>query len=106
MNPLNPDSTQEFRVITNNFAPEYGRNNGAIIDVITKSGTNQIHGDAYWFGRYDAPGARDFFNHSPDTPKNPYDRNIFGGSAGGPIRKDKTFWFANYEGNRYHDHQR
>ncbi len=101
LNPLNPDSTQEFRVITNNFSAEYGRNNGAIIDVITKSGTNDIHGDAYWFGRYDVTGARDFFNHQPDTPKNPYERNIFGASAGGPIRKDKTFWFANYEGDRF-----
>jgi len=101
LNSLNPDSTQEFRVITNNFSPEYGRNNGAVIDIITKSGTNQIHGDAYWFGRYDALGARDFFNHLPGTPKNPYIRNIFGASAGGPIRKDKTFWFANYEGDRF-----
>ncbi len=101
LNPLNPDSTQEFRVITSNFAAEYGRNNGAIIDVITKSGTDEIHGDVYWFGRYDALGARDFFNHLPDTPKNPYVRNIFGASAGGPIIKDKTFWFANYEGNRF-----
>ncbi len=101
LNPLNPDSTQEFRVITNNFAPEFGRNNGAIIDVLTKSGTNQLHGDMYWFGRYDALGARDFFNHLPDTPKNPYVRNIFGASAGGPFIKDKTFWFANYEGQRF-----
>jgi Carboxypeptidase regulatory-like domain len=101
LNPLNPDSTQEFRVITNNFAPEFGRNNGAIIDVLTKSGTNSVHGDAYWFGRYDALGARDFFNHQPDTPKDPYVRNIFGASAGGPIRKDKTFWFGNYEGQRF-----
>ena len=101
LNPLNPDSTREFRVITNNFAPEFGRNNGAIVDVVTKSGTNQVHGAAYWFGRYDALGARDFFNHEPDTPKNPYVRNIFGGSAGGPIRKDKTFWFGNYEGQRF-----
>lgn len=101
LNPLNPDSTQEFRVITNNFSAEFGRNNGAMIDVLTKSGTNQLHGDAYWFGRYDVLGARDFFNELPDTAKNPYVRNIFGGSAGGPIRKDKTFWFANYEGQRF-----
>ena len=101
LNPLNPDSTQEFRVITNNFSPEFGRNNGAIIDVLTKSGTNAVHGDAYWFGRYNALGARDFFNHLPDTPKDPYVRNDFGGSLGGPIRKDKTFWFANYEGQRF-----
>ena len=48
---LNPDATEEFRVITNNFMPEYGRNNGAIVDIVTKSGTNQLHGNAYWFGR-------------------------------------------------------
>ncbi len=101
LNPLNPDSTLEFRVITNNFAPEFGRNNGAIVNIITKSGTNNLHGDAYWFGRYDALGARDFFNHLPDTPKNPYIRNIFGGSLGGPLIKDKTFWFMNYEGDRF-----
>src|SRR5437879_6459765 len=101
LNALNPDSTQEFRVITNNFAPEFGRNNGAVIDVLTRSGTNVVHGDAYWFGRYNALGARDFFNHLPDTPKDPYVRNEFGGSLGGPIRKDKTFWFGNYEGQRF-----
>lgn len=104
LNALNPDSTQEFRVITNNFAPEYGRNNGAVIEVITKSGTNQIHGTAYEFGRYNALGARDFFNPGggPNgAPQNPYIRNDFGASAGGPIKKDKTFWFGNYEGQRY-----
>ncbi len=104
---LSPDATQEFRVITNNFLPEYGRNTGAIIDIITKSGTNDLHGNAYWFGRYAAQGARDFFNHNldPDTgkveTKAPYVRNDFGGSVGGPIRKDKTFWFANFEGQRF-----
>jgi hypothetical protein len=104
---LNPDSTQEFRVITNNFSPEFGRNTGAIIDAVTKSGSNQLHGDAYWFGRYNALGARGFFNHGIDTStgkevtKAPYVRNDFGASLGGPIRKDKTFWFGNYEGQRF-----
>lgn len=104
---LNPDSTQEFRVITNNFLPEYGRNSGAIIEVITKSGTNDLHGAAYWFGRYNATAARDFFNHNTDSltgnvqEQFPFVRNIFGGSAGGKIIKDKTFWFANYDGNRF-----
>ena len=101
LNSLNPDSTQEFRVITNNFAPEYGRNNGAVIQVITRSGTNELHGDAYWFGRYNAFGARDFFNPASTGPQNPYVRNDFGASAGGPIIKDRTFWFANYEGQRF-----
>jgi hypothetical protein len=98
---LNPDSTQEFRVITNNFAPEYGRNNGAVIQIVTRSGSNQFGGTAYWFGRYNALGARDFFNPAALGPQNPYVRNDFGGSAGGPIIKDRTFWFGNYEGQRF-----
>src|SRR5277367_3177831 len=103
----NPDSTEEFRVLTNNFAPEYGRNNGAIIDVVTRSGTNDFHGDLFYFGRWDALGARDYFNHQIDpltgdvAPKNPYVRNLYGGSFGGPIIKDKTFFFINYQGDRF-----
>ena len=101
INSLNPDSTQEFRVITNSFAPEYGRNDGALVEVITRSGSNELHGDAYWFGRYNALGARDFFNPATLGPQNPYVRNDFGGSAGGRVIKDRTFWFANYEGQRF-----
>jgi carboxypeptidase family protein len=101
LNALNPDSAQEFRVITSNFAPEYGRNDGSIIQVLTRSGSNDYHGDAYWFGRYDALGARDFFNPASTGPKNPYTRNDFGASVGGPIIKDKAFWFLNYEGQRF-----
>jgi hypothetical protein len=98
---LNPEATEQFRVITNNFSPEFGRNNGAIIDVVTKSGTNTFHGDAYWFGRYNwLGGARDYFNPGPDK-QNPYVRNQFGFSAGGPIRKDKTFFFVNAEFQRF-----
>jgi hypothetical protein len=97
---INPDSTQEFRVITNNFLPEYGRNTGAVIDIITKSGANDIHGTLYWFGRWDETTARDFFNPPPD-PENPFIRNLFGVSVGGPIKKDKTFWFFNYDVSRY-----
>jgi hypothetical protein len=87
---INPDSAQEFRVITNNFNPEFGRNTGAIIDVVTRGGTNRLHGDAYWFGRYNALGARDFFNRAPTlgnpapNPQNPYVRNDFGFSVGVP----------------------
>jgi hypothetical protein len=103
----NPDSTEEFRVITNNFNAEYGRNTGAIIDVVTKSGTNTFHGNAYWFGRWNGfGGARDWFNPSLDTsgqpnPMNPYVRNQFGYSIGGPIRKNKTFFFFNEEIDRF-----
>jgi hypothetical protein len=97
---LNPDSTQEFRVITNNFLPEFGRNTGAVIDIVTKSGTNQFHGDGYEFNRVNALAARDYFNPSPD-PQNPFVRNQFGGSVGGPIVKDKTFFFFNAEWDRF-----
>jgi hypothetical protein len=101
LNALNPDSAQEFRVITNNYAPEYGRNNGAVIQIVTRGGSNDLHGDAYWFGRYNALGARDFFNPAVNGPQNPYTRNDFGASAGGPFVKDKAFWFVNYEGQRF-----
>jgi hypothetical protein len=97
---INPDSAQEFRVITNNFDPEYGRNTGAIVDVVTRGGTNHFHGDAYWFGRYNALGARDFFN-PPPAPQNPYVRNDFGFSFGGPIIKNRTFFFINNEYQRF-----
>ena len=97
---INPDSTQEFRVISNDFNAEYGRNTGAIIDIVTRSGTNHFHGDAYWFGRYNALGARNFFNRDPD-PQDPYVRNQFGYSVGGPVWKDRTFFFINNEYSRY-----
>ncbi len=104
---LNPDATEEFRVITNNFMPEYGRNNGAIIDVVTKSGGNDWHGGARWFGRYNALGARDYFNHNVDPitgnveVQNPYVRNQFGFNFGGPIARNKTFFFVDGEWQRY-----
>jgi hypothetical protein len=104
---INPDSAQEFRVITNSFNPEFGRNTGAIIDVVTREGTNSLHGDAYWFGRYNALGARDYFNRTPTPgnpapdPQNPYVRNDFGYSIGGPIIKNRTFFFINNEYQRF-----
>jgi Carboxypeptidase regulatory-like domain len=94
----NPDSTEEFRVITDNFNAEFGRNNGAIIDVVTKGGTNSFHGDLYEFGRWNGfGGARDWFNPASEGRMNPYVRNQFGGSIGGPIIKNKTFFFFNQE---------
>ncbi|MBZ5547798.1 MAG: TonB-dependent receptor [Acidobacteriia bacterium] len=103
---LNPDSVQEFRVITSNFLPEFGRNTGAVIDIVSKRGTNDLHSNVYWFGRYDALGARDYFNHQIDTlgqvaRKDSYSRNTFGVSSGGPLVHDKTFWFASYDGERF-----
>ena len=101
----NPDSTQEFRVITDNFNAEYGRNTGAIIDVVTKGGTNSLHGDMYYFGRWNGfGGARDWFNPAvgPNAgPMNPYIRHQFGFSVGGPIIKNKTFFFFNDEMDRF-----
>src|SRR6185312_6273437 len=97
----NPDSTQEFRVITNNFDAEFGRNTGAIIDVVTRGGGNQFHGSAYEFGRYNALGARDFFNKKENGPQDPYVRNDFGASIGGPIWGDRTFFFLNGEAQRF-----
>jgi len=93
-----PDSIEEFRVITNNFDAEYGRNSGAVVNVVTKSGTNELHGSVYEFFRNDVLNARQFsFNPTPQTP---FKQNQFGGTLGGPIKKDKTFIFGSYEGRR------
>lgn len=101
----NPDSTEEFRVITSNFNAEYGRNTGAIIDVLTKSGSNSFRADAYEYGRWNGfGGARDWFNPATGPnggPMNPYVRNQFGYSIGGPIIKNKTFFFFNEEFDRF-----
>jgi len=93
-----PDSIEEFRVITNTFDAEYGRNSGAVVNVVTKSGTNDLHGSAYEFFRNDVLNAHGF-TFQP-TPKPPFKQNQFGGTLGGPIKKDKTFIFGSYEGRR------
>ena len=93
-----PDSVEEFRVITNNFDAEYGRNSGAVINVVTKSGTNDLHGSFYEFFRNDVLNAHQF--SFSQTPKTPFKQNQFGGTLGGPIKKDKTFIFGSYEGRR------
>jgi hypothetical protein len=93
-----PDSIEEFRVITNSFDAEYGRNSGAVVNVVTKSGTNNLHGSAYEFFRNDVLNAHGF-TFQP-TPKPPFKQNQFGGTLGGPIKKDKIFIFGSYEGRR------
>ncbi|MDQ1406159.1 MAG: hypothetical protein QOG55_1788, partial [Acidobacteriaceae bacterium] len=93
-----PDSVEEFRVITNSFDAEYGRNSGAVVNVVTKSGTNDFHGSAYEFFRNEVLNAHGF-TFQP-TPKPPFNQNQFGGTFGGPIKKDKTFIFGSYEGRR------
>jgi hypothetical protein len=91
-----PDSIEEFRVLTNTFDAEYGRNSGAVVNVVTKSGTNALHGNLYEFFRNQALNARGFF----DSSKLDYLQNQFGATLGGPIKKDKTFFFVTYEGDR------
>ncbi|HZS56926.1 MAG TPA: carboxypeptidase regulatory-like domain-containing protein [Bryobacteraceae bacterium] len=93
------DSIEEFNVQTNTFSAEYGRNSGAIVNLITRSGTNDLHGSLYEFFRNDALDARNFF--APVGFATPELRlNQFGGTLGGPIKKDRTFFFINYEGFR------
>ena len=91
-----PDSIEEFRVITNNFDAEYGRNSGSVVNVVTKSGTNDWHGSAFEFFRNKVLNAKGFYDPvKPDSIQ-----NQFGATIGGPIKKDKTFFFASYEGRR------
>ncbi|HEY6185463.1 MAG TPA: TonB-dependent receptor, partial [Terriglobales bacterium] len=85
------DALQEVGILSNMEA-EYGRNSGATVNIVTKSGTNQLHGSAFEYFRNDAMDARNFFNANPN-PKNAFHNNQFGGSLGGPLIKDRTFWF-------------
>jgi hypothetical protein len=94
---LGVDAIAEFSVVTANHSAEYGRTSGGVINAITRSGTNKIHGDAYWFLRDEGVDARNFFDPAKIPP---FHRNQFGASAGGPIQKDKTFFFVDYEGIR------
>src|SRR6184192_8521 len=92
------ESIAEAAVLSN-FEAEFGRNSGAIVNLVTKSGTNDFHGSLFEFIRNDKLDARNFFNPVPD-PKTAFRNNQFGGSVGGPIRKNKTFFFVAYEGQR------
>ncbi len=106
VNP-NPDTIQEFRILTSNYNAEYGRNAGGVVSVVTKSGTNQLHGTVYDFLRNDALNANAFFNNANGLPKDILKRNQFGGTVGGPVvlpkiinGKDKFFFFFGYQGQR------
>jgi hypothetical protein len=106
----NPDSIQEFRVLTNNFTAEYGRNGGGIVTVVTKSGTNAFHGSAFEYNRNTAYNANTFLNNSTPDPTDPtgtrtlgrpvLKRNQYGGTFGGPLKKNKIFFFVSYQGQR------
>ena len=95
---LPEDSIQELNVLTN-FESEYGRNSGAVVSIVTRSGTNQLHGSAFEDFRNAVLNARNFFN-AVGQPKDAFRNNQFGGSVGGPIVKDKTFFYVSYEGQR------
>jgi hypothetical protein len=96
---LGVDAIQEFSVLTSNYTAEYGRASGGVINGITKSGTNQFHGDAYYFIRDKIFDAKNYFDDSTQ-PIPPFHRDQFGIAGGGPIIKNKTFIFADYEGIR------
>ncbi len=106
--PVTVDSVQEFRVTTTNYGADQGQGSGAQVALVTKSGTNQFHGSAYEFLRNTATSANDYLvktaelHGTPPQPNEPpkLNRNIFGASFGGPMRKDRLFFFANYEGTR------
>ncbi len=95
----NPDAVAEFKILTNNYTAEFGRSSGGIVNQVIKSGTNQFHGDAFEFFRNDALNARNYFL----PQRTPFKRNTFGATFGGPIRKNKTFFFVAYQGVRKHE---
>lgn len=93
---LGVDAVKQFSVLESNYPAQYGRTSGGVINAVTRSGTNPLHGDVYDFLRNSALDARNFF----DSQIPPFRRNQFGGSAGGPVQKGRTFFFADYEGLR------
>ena len=92
----NADATQEFKVLTSNFGAQYGFAPSAVVSIATKSGTNSLHGGAFWYVRNNAKNATNWFSGQSDTLR----RNQFGLFAGGPIKKDKLFIFGNYQGTK------
>jgi carboxypeptidase family protein len=96
----NPDTIGEFRILTSNYTAEYGRNAAGVISVVTKSGTNEFHGSGFDFLRNGAFNANSFFNKEADVPRDNLKRNQYGGTFGGPIKKDRVFFFVGYQGQR------
>jgi hypothetical protein len=93
------DAVQEFRILTSNYSAEFGRNPGGVVEIVTKSGTNELHGTAYDFLRNSAFDAKNYFDLAT-SPIPAFKRNQFGAALGGPIRKNSMFFFGNYEGLR------
>ncbi|MFZ0860976.1 MAG: TonB-dependent receptor [Candidatus Sulfotelmatobacter sp.] len=98
------DAIAEFKIETSNYSPEFSRSGGAVINASTKSGTNNFHGEVWEFLRNQAFDARGWFEQ-PGSTKAPYKQNQFGGVLGGPIKRDKAFFFLDYEGTRIHQAQ-
>ncbi|MEK6320856.1 MAG: TonB-dependent receptor [Acidobacteriota bacterium] len=94
------EALQEFKIQTNAYSAEFGRSSGAVINATIKSGTNSVHGSLYEFLRNDVLDANNFFSNALGAPKPVRQRNQYGAAVGGPIVKNKTFWFADYEGLR------
>jgi len=103
VNP-NPDAVAEFKILTNNYDAEFGRTSGGIVNQVIKSGTNHVHGSGFEFLRNDVLNARDYFL-PVDQPKGAFKRNVFGGTVGAPIIRDKTFIFGAYQGGRRREGQ-
>ncbi len=96
----NPEAVQEFRVLTNGYAAEYGRYAAGVVDVVTKSGTNEFHGAIFEFFRNQKLNSARWAAPGTTAAKDPLDRNQFGGAFGGPLKKDQTFFFLSYSGLR------
>jgi hypothetical protein len=103
----NPDTVAEFRILSSNYTAEYGRNGGGVVSVVTKSGTNEIHGSAFEFARNTDFNANSYFNIQSGLPRNDLKRNQFGGTIGGPLSipglfsgRNRAFFFVAYQGQR------
>ena len=94
------DAIQEFRVQTNSVTAEFGRFGGGVVNLTSKSGTNDLHGSAYEFLRNRVLNSNTFFNNRSAVARPAFTQNQFGTSAGGPVIRDKTFFFGSYEGFR------
>jgi Carboxypeptidase regulatory-like domain/TonB dependent receptor len=98
-NPI-ADAVQEFKILTNNYDAQFGRTSGGIVNQVIKSGTNTFHGDVFEYWRNDILNANDFFLNGAGVPRSSFKRNLFGGSLGGPVKRNKLFFFGSYEGAR------
>src|SRR5207244_1389172 len=97
MTPLSVDATEEFRLVVRNPSAEFGRTGGGVVNLISKSGTNDIHGSLYEFNRNKVLRANDFFSNRAGRARQPFNFNQWGATLGGPVRKEKTFFFFNLE---------